>query len=124
MSDMSELPSTWSYKTTKVLLICFVFFIIIPIIGFTTESGNFETLTNPEKDHPSHMMVLENNESGSITLFPEHIYTIYTKSGTNSINKNKILLIDEEGNEIKPNSSSIFVSLSLLSALLDTISTL
>ena len=61
MSDMSEQPSTWSYKTTKILVICFVFFIIIPIIGFTTESNSFETLTNPEKSHPSHMMELENN---------------------------------------------------------------
>ncbi len=111
MTDMSEQPSTWSYKTTKILLVCFIFFIIIPIIGFTVESNNFETLTNPEKSHPSHMMILENNESGSITLFPDHIYTIYTKSNTNTINKNKILLIDEGGNEIKPNSSSIFVSL-------------
>ena len=58
MSDMSELPSTWSYKTTKILVICFVFFIIVPIIGFTTESNSFETLTNPEKSHPSHMMDL------------------------------------------------------------------
>ena len=111
MSDMSEQPSTWSYKTTKILVICFVFFIIVPIIGFTTESNSFETLTNPEKSHPSHMMDLENNESGSITLFPEHIYTIYTKSSTNSINKNNIIVINEVGNEIEANSTPIFVSL-------------
>tara|TARA_B100000131_G_C18120597_1_gene612777 strand:- start:1095 stop:1979 length:885 start_codon:yes stop_codon:yes gene_type:complete len=111
MADMSEQPSTWSYKTTKILVICFVLFTVIPIIGFSTETNDFETLTNPEKSHPSHMMELENNESGSITLFPEHIYTIYAKSGTNSINKNSILVIGEDGNEIKPNGTPIFVSL-------------
>ena len=74
MSDMSEQPSTWSYKTTKILGICFVFFIIVPIIRFTTESSSFETLTNPEKSHPSHMMELENNESGSITFnYPDFL---------------------------------------------------
>ncbi|MBK00025.1 MAG: hypothetical protein CMB48_03475 [Euryarchaeota archaeon] len=108
MGEMSKQPSTWSYKTTKILLISFIFFIIIPIVGFTSESAGLETLANPEKKH---MIELGSNESGSVTLYPQNIYTVYVKSDSNGFNKNKILIIDELGNEIKPNSTSIFVSL-------------
>ena len=108
---MAEQPTTWSYKTTKVLLICFLFFLIAPLIGFYSLTNNVEELLNPEKDHPSHMLKLENNESQTITLYPENIYTIFVKSG-NDINKNNILLIDQTNqNELKPNSTSLLISL-------------
>jgi len=111
LRDMAEQPTTWSYKTTKVLLVCFLFFLIVPIIGLTTQADDIEELTNPEKNHPSYLMNLENNESQTITLYPQNFYTIFVKSG-NEINKNSILLIDQTTqNELKPNSTTILVSL-------------
>jgi uncharacterized protein YrzB (UPF0473 family) len=111
MEDLSKQPTTWSYKTTKVLLICFVFFLIVPLIGISTQNENFETLLNPEKNHLSHMIDLEHNESEIITLYPENIYTVFVKS-SNEINKNEVLLIDRESqNDLKPNSTSIIISL-------------
>ena len=108
---MIEQPTTWSYKTTKVLLISFLFFLIVPIIGISTQTDEFENLTNPEKTHPAHMLSLENNESSAITLYSQNIYTVFVKSNEN-INNNGILLIDQESqNELKPNSTSIVTSL-------------
>ncbi len=108
---MAEQPTTWSYKTTKVLLVCFLFFLIAPIIGLSTQADDVEELTNPEKDHPSFMMNLKNNESQIITLYPQNFYTIFVKSG-DDVNKNSILLIDQTTqNELRPNSTTILVSL-------------
>ena len=108
---MIEQPTTWSYKTTKVLLISFLFFLIVPIIGISTQADEFEELTNPEKTHPSHMISLGNNESSTITLYSQNIYTVFVKSSDN-VNNNGILLIDQESqNDLKPNSTSIVTSL-------------
>jgi len=108
---MIEQPTTWSYKTTKVLLISFLFFLIVPIIGISTQTDEFENLTNPEKTHPAHMLSLENNESSAITLYSQNIYTVFVKSNEN-INNNGILLIDQESqNDLKSNSTSIVTSL-------------
>ena len=95
MTDISKQPTTWSYGTTKVLIICFVFFLIFPIIGLLTQESSIENITNPEKEHPSHLISLENNNSETITLFPDNIYSVYVKSENAKNNyKNDILLID------------------------------
>ena len=41
---MSKQPSTWSYTTTKVLVISFLFFLIVPLFGFSTQGDNLEDL--------------------------------------------------------------------------------
>ena len=95
MTDISKQPTTWSYRTTKVLIICFVFFLVFPIIGLITQEDSIENITNPEKNHSSHLISLEHNNSETITLFPDNIYSVYMKSENIEINsKDKILLID------------------------------
>lgn len=100
--------STWSYNTTRFLLAFFLIISIISTIGMFSQNSTLETMMNPEKDHPSHLLNLEPNSSASTTLYSQNTYTIYAKSNLN-IQENDILLIDISNQErIKSNSTAVF----------------
>ncbi len=110
MANISK-KSTWSYNTTKVLLAVFLILAITSIVGIFSQDSSLETMMDPQKEHPSHILNLENNASKIISLYSENTYSIYVKSNIN-VNENDILLINTENQEmIKPNSTAIFQTL-------------
>ena len=74
MAKISK-KSTWSYNTTKVLLAIFLILAITSIIGVFSQDSSLETMMDPQKEHPSHLLNLENNASKVITLFSENTYS-------------------------------------------------